>query len=49
MIWNRGGLAARLYGTTAAAYLLAAPLPAALLFILLQRWFVRGMMEGLKF
>jgi ABC-type glycerol-3-phosphate transport system permease component len=36
------------YGTTAAAYLLAA-LPAALLFILLQRWFVRGMMEGLKF
>jgi ABC-type glycerol-3-phosphate transport system permease component len=36
------------YGTTAAAYLLAA-LPAALLFILLQRWFMRGMMEGLKF
>jgi ABC-type glycerol-3-phosphate transport system permease component len=36
------------YGTTAAAYLLAA-LPAALLFIAMQRWFVRGMMEGLKF
>jgi ABC-type glycerol-3-phosphate transport system permease component len=36
------------YGTTAAAYLLAA-LPAAVLFIAMQRWFVRGMMEGLKF
>ena len=36
------------YGTTAAAYLLAA-LPAALLFVAMQRWFVRGMMEGLKF
>jgi len=36
------------YGTTAAAYLLTA-LPAALLFIVMQRWFVRGMMEGLKF
>jgi ABC-type glycerol-3-phosphate transport system permease component len=36
------------YGTTAAAYLLAA-LPVALLFIIMQRWFVRGMMEGLKF
>jgi ABC-type glycerol-3-phosphate transport system permease component len=36
------------YGTTAAAYILAA-LPAALVFILLQKWFVRGMAEGLKF
>jgi len=36
------------YGTTAAGYLLAA-FPAALLFIVMQRWFVRGMMEGLKF
>lgn len=36
------------YGTTAAAYLLAA-LPAALVFITLQKWFVRGMSEGLKF
>lgn len=36
------------YGTTAAAYLLAS-LPVALLFIVMQRWFVRGMMEGLKF
>jgi len=36
------------YGTTAAAYLLAA-LPAALVFIALQKWFVRGMSEGLKF
>jgi ABC-type glycerol-3-phosphate transport system permease component len=36
------------YGTTAAAYLLAA-LPAAALFVAMQRWFVRGMMEGLKF
>ena len=36
------------YGTTAAAYILAA-LPAALIFIGLQKWFVRGMAEGLKF
>jgi ABC-type glycerol-3-phosphate transport system permease component len=36
------------YGTTAAAYILAA-LPAAVLFIVMQKWFVRGMAEGLKF
>jgi len=36
------------YGTTAAAYILAA-LPAALIFIIMQKWFVRGMAEGLKF
>jgi ABC-type glycerol-3-phosphate transport system permease component len=36
------------YGTQAAAYMLAS-LPCALVFILLQRWFVRGLTEGLKF
>jgi ABC-type glycerol-3-phosphate transport system permease component len=36
------------YGTQAAAYLLAS-LPCALVFIALQRWFVRGLAEGLKF
>jgi multiple sugar transport system permease protein len=36
------------YGTEAAAYILAA-LPCVLVFIALQRWFVRGLTEGLKF
>jgi ABC-type glycerol-3-phosphate transport system permease component len=36
------------YGTEAAAYILAA-LPCVLVFILLQKWFVRGLSEGLKF
>lgn len=36
------------YGTEAAAYILAA-LPCVVVFILLQKWFVRGMSEGLKF
>jgi ABC-type glycerol-3-phosphate transport system permease component len=36
------------YGTEAAAYILTA-LPCVLVFILLQRWFVRGLTEGLKF
>jgi ABC-type glycerol-3-phosphate transport system permease component len=36
------------YGAQAAAYLLAAS-PCALMFIVLQRWFVRGLSEGLKF
>ncbi len=36
------------YGTEAAAYILAA-LPCVLVFIFLQRWFVRGLTEGLKF
>ncbi len=36
------------YGTQAAAYILAA-LPCVVVFILLQRWFVRGLSEGLKF
>lgn len=36
------------YGTQAAAYLLAA-LPTLVVFIALQKWFVRGMAEGLKF
>jgi ABC-type glycerol-3-phosphate transport system permease component len=36
------------YGAQAAAYLLAAA-PCALVFVLLQRWFVRGLSEGLKF
>lgn len=35
------------YGATAAGYMLAAA-PVILVYILLQRWFVRGMMEGLK-
>jgi multiple sugar transport system permease protein len=36
------------YGTEAAAYILAA-LPCVLVFVLLQKWFVRGMTDGLKF
>ncbi|HEV8637748.1 MAG TPA: hypothetical protein VG370_26305 [Chloroflexota bacterium] len=36
------------YGTQAAAYILAS-LPRAPVFVLLQRWFVRGLAEGLKF
>ncbi len=36
------------YGGQAAAYVMAAA-PVALFFLLLQRWFVRGLMEGLKF
>ncbi|MBI2939613.1 MAG: carbohydrate ABC transporter permease [Chloroflexi bacterium] len=36
------------YGTQAAGYLLAA-LPTLLVFVTLQKWFVRGMSEGLKF
>jgi multiple sugar transport system permease protein len=36
------------YGAQAAAYVMAAA-PAALFFVALQRWFVRGLMEGLKF
>jgi ABC-type glycerol-3-phosphate transport system permease component len=35
------------YGAQAAAYILAAA-PTAIFFIALQRWFVRGLMEGLK-
>jgi multiple sugar transport system permease protein len=35
------------YGAQAAAYVMAAA-PVALFFLLLQRWFVRGLMEGLK-
>jgi ABC-type glycerol-3-phosphate transport system permease component len=35
------------YGAQAAAYVMAAA-PVALFFVLLQRWFVRGLMEGLK-
>lgn len=36
------------YGTEAAAYILTA-LPCVIVFILLQKWFVRGLTEGLKF
>jgi multiple sugar transport system permease protein len=36
------------YGALAAAYLLAAA-PCALVYVVLQRWFVRGLSEGLKF
>lgn len=36
------------YGTEAAAYILAA-LPCVVVFVLLQKWFVRGLSEGLKF
>ena len=36
------------YGTEAAAYILAA-LPCVLVFVLLQKWFVRGLSDGLKF
>jgi ABC-type glycerol-3-phosphate transport system permease component len=36
------------YGTEAAAYILTA-LPCVVVFILLQKWFVRGLTEGLKF
>jgi multiple sugar transport system permease protein len=36
------------YGAQAAAFILAAA-PVLLFFLLLQRWFVRGLMEGLKF
>ncbi len=36
------------YGAQAAAYILAAA-PVVLFFLALQRWFVRGLMEGLKF
>ncbi len=35
------------YGGQAAAYVMAAA-PVVLFFIALQRWFVRGLMEGLK-
>jgi ABC-type glycerol-3-phosphate transport system permease component len=35
------------YGAQAAAYVMAAA-PVAIFFLLLQRWFVRGLMEGLK-
>jgi multiple sugar transport system permease protein len=35
------------YGAQAAAYVMAAA-PVAFFFLLLQRWFVRGLMEGLK-
>jgi ABC-type glycerol-3-phosphate transport system permease component len=35
------------YGTQCAAYLTYA-LPVVIFYILLQRWFVRGLMEGLK-
>lgn len=35
------------YGAESAGYLLAA-LPAMVFFVLLQRWFLRGLMEGLK-
>jgi ABC-type glycerol-3-phosphate transport system permease component len=36
------------YGAQAAAYILAAA-PVVIFFLALQRWFVRGLMEGLKF
>jgi ABC-type glycerol-3-phosphate transport system permease component len=36
------------YGTEAAAYILAA-LPCVVVFIFMQKWFVRGLTEGLKF
>ena len=36
------------YGAQAAVYVMAAA-PAAIFFVALQRWFVRGLMEGLKF
>jgi ABC-type glycerol-3-phosphate transport system permease component len=36
------------YGAQAAAYVMAA-VPVAFFFLALQRWFVRGLMEGLKF
>ncbi len=36
------------YGAQAAAYILAAA-PVVFFFLALQRWFVRGLMEGLKF
>lgn len=36
------------YGAQAAAYILAAA-PVVVFFLALQRWFVRGLMEGLKF
>jgi ABC-type glycerol-3-phosphate transport system permease component len=36
------------YGAQAAAFVMAAA-PAAIFFVALQRWFVRGLMEGLKF
>ncbi|HEY3111509.1 MAG TPA: carbohydrate ABC transporter permease [Chloroflexota bacterium] len=36
------------YGAQAAAYVMAAA-PVCIFFLLLQRWFVRGLMEGLKF
>jgi ABC-type glycerol-3-phosphate transport system permease component len=36
------------YGAQAAAYVLAAA-PVVVFFLLMQRWFVRGLMEGLKF
>ena len=35
------------YGAQSAAYVMAAA-PVAIFFIALQRWFVRGLMEGLK-
>ena len=36
------------YGAQSAAFILAAA-PVVVFFLLLQRWFVRGLMEGLKF
>jgi ABC-type glycerol-3-phosphate transport system permease component len=36
------------YGAQAAAFIMAAA-PVVVFFLLLQRWFVRGLMEGLKF
>jgi multiple sugar transport system permease protein len=36
------------YGAQAAAYVMGAA-PVAIFYLLLQRWFVRGLMEGLKF
>lgn len=36
------------YGAQAAAYIMAAA-PVVIFFLALQRWFVRGLMEGLKF
>ena len=36
------------YGANAAVYLIAA-YPVMILFVLMQKWFVRGLMEGLKF
>ncbi|MGI9146952.1 MAG: ABC transporter permease subunit [Chloroflexota bacterium] len=36
------------YGASAAAYLIAA-YPVIILVLLLQKWFVRGLMEGMKF